>query len=227
MRFAYFGRTSSEDAQDPSLSIPRQLRTCEGIVQPLGDEIVAHYWDIESGRKSLAERGKGADSTAFGIAVARNGGINDLLRDAAQGRFDAVIVESIDRLSRMTADATRVEQQLEHHGVGLFAADEPMVTNATAILTRRVKQGVAEWYVRDLLEKSRRGMEKSVRQGWHTGGPAPYGYQLQEHHHPNPHKARESKKKHRLIVEPIRAAVVLMIFTDYCRNAVGMRQAQP
>lgn len=53
----------------------------------------------------------------------------------------------------------------------LFAADEPMVTSATAILTRRVKQGVAEWYVRDLIEKSRRGMEESVRQGWHTGGP--------------------------------------------------------
>jgi site-specific DNA recombinase len=222
MRFAYFGRTSSEDAQDPSLSIPRQRRTCEGILQPLGDEIVAHYWDIESGRKSLAERGKGADSTAFGITVPRDGGINDLLHDAAQGRFDAVIVESIDRLSRMTAVATRVEQELEHHGVGLFAADEPMVTNATAILTRRVKQGVAEWYVRDLLEKSRRGMEESVRQGWHTGGPVPYGYQLQEHQHPNPHKAREGKKKHRLIVEPIRAAVVLMIFTDYCRNALGM-----
>ena len=195
MRFAYFGRTSSEDAQDPSLSIPRQLRTCEGIVQPLGDEIVAHYWDIESGRKSLAERGKGTDGTAFGISVPRDGGINDLLHDAAQGRFDAVIVESIDRLSRMTADATRVEQELEQHGVGLFAADEPMVTNATAILTRRVKQGVAEWYVRDLLEKSRRGMEESVRQGWHTGGPVPYGYQLQAHPTPTrirPEKARRS-----------------------------------
>lgn len=37
-----------------------------------------------------------------------------------------------------------------------------MTANATAILTRRVKQGVAEWYVRDLVEKSRRGMEESV-----------------------------------------------------------------
>jgi site-specific DNA recombinase len=30
-----------------------------------------------------------------------------------------------------------------------------MTASATAILTRRVKQGVAEWYVRDLIEKSR------------------------------------------------------------------------
>jgi site-specific DNA recombinase len=50
-----------------------------------------------------------------------------------------------------------------------------MSAGATAILTGRVKQGVADWYVRDLVEKSRRGMEESVRQGWHTGGRVPYG----------------------------------------------------
>ncbi|MDQ3661910.1 MAG: hypothetical protein M3454_12795 [Actinomycetota bacterium] len=39
-------------------------------------------------------------------------------------------------------------------GVVLFAADEPIVLNgkrATTILTRRVKQGVPEWYVLELL----------------------------------------------------------------------------
>ena len=88
----------------------------------------------------------------------------------------------------------------------LFAADEPLNTNATSILTRRVKQGIAEWYVRDLMEKSRRGMEESVRQGWHTGGRAPYGYLLEQHPHPNPSKAREGKHKHRLILDPVRGA---------------------
>jgi site-specific DNA recombinase len=95
-----------------------------------------------------------------------------------------VIVESIDRLSRMTADATQIERELEQRDIGLFASDEPMVTSATSVLTRRVKQGVAEWYVRDLIEKSPRGMEESVRQGWHTGGPVPYGYMLEPHPHP-------------------------------------------
>ena len=61
-----------------------------------------------------------------------------------EGPFDAVIVEGIDRLSRMTADATRIERELEQLDIGLFATDEPMVANATVVLTRRVKQGVAE-----------------------------------------------------------------------------------
>ena len=51
-------------------------------------------------------------------------------------------------------------------------------------------------YVRDLMEKSRRGMEESVRQGSHTGRPAPYGHGLEPHPHPNLHKAREGKRKH-------------------------------
>jgi site-specific DNA recombinase len=157
------------------------------------------------------------------VRVPRDGGIDDLLRVASNGRpFEAVIVESIDRLSRMTADATRIEREFERRDIGLFAADEPMNANATAILTRRVKQGVAEWYVRDLIEKSRRGMEESVRQGWHTGGRIPYGYALEEHAHPNPHKAREGKKKHRLVPDPLQAPIVLKVFEDYCLHGLGL-----
>jgi site-specific DNA recombinase len=71
----------------------------------------------------------------------------------------------------MTADGTQIERELEGRDVALFAADAPLNSSATAILTRRVKQGVGEWYVRDLIERRRAGMEESVRQGWHTGGP--------------------------------------------------------
>ncbi len=223
MRFAFYGRVSTEDAQDPSLSLPRQLAACEHSVRQAGGEITASYWDIESGRKKLSDRGQGADGGRFGVDLPRDGGLPELLHAAANGgSFDAVIVESIDRLSRITADATGIERELEQRDIALFASDEPMTGNATAILTRRVKQGVAEWYVRDLIEKSRRGMEESVRQGWHTGGPAPYGYLLEPHEHPNPQKAREGRKKHRLVPDPVKAPIVRMIFEDYCLRGLGL-----
>jgi site-specific DNA recombinase len=223
MRLAFYARVSTEDEQDPSLSIPRQLTSCKRQTETVG-EIVATYWDIESGRKDLDLRGNGTNGGAFSVPVPREGGIADLLRASRQTSppFDAVIVESIDRLSRMTADATRIERELEQRDIGLFASDEPMEASATAILTRRVKQGVAEWYVRDLIEKSRRGMEESVRQGWHTGGPVPYGYMLEPHPHPNPHKAKEGKKKHRLVPDPVRAPIVLMTFSWYCVRGLGL-----
>ena len=223
MRLAFYARVSTEDEQDPSLSIPRQLTSCKRQTSGMG-EIVATYWDIESGRKDLDLRGNGADGAAFNVPVPRDGGIADLLRASEEKHppFDAVIVESIDRLSRMTVDSTHIERELERRDIALFASDEPMETTATAILTRRVKQGVAEWYVRDLIEKSRRGMEESVRQGWHTGGPVPYGYMLEPHPHPNPHKAKEGKKKHRLVPDPVQAPIVLMIFSWYCLRKLGL-----
>ncbi len=221
MRWAFFGRVSDKDKQDPSISIPRQFDKCVQML-PVGDEFVRHYWDIESGRKYIEDRGHSADGSLYGVSVPRDGGVIELLADARRGLFDAVMVECIDRLSRKTADSTAVEKQLDLLDIGLFASDEPMTSDATALLTRRVKQGVAEWYVRDLLEKSRRGMVESVRQGWHTGGRPPYGYTLEAHPHPNPNKAREGKRKHRLILDPVRAPIILMIFEDYCLHSLGL-----
>ena len=60
LRYAFYGRVSTDDAQDPSLSLPRQLAACQQIVQASGGEVVALFWDIESGRKNLSERGSGA-----------------------------------------------------------------------------------------------------------------------------------------------------------------------
>jgi site-specific DNA recombinase len=222
MRVAFYGRVSTDDAQDPSLSIPRQLAKCEQVLEPIGEKVTVTFWDVESGRKALEQRGKGKRDWTAEVSVPRLGGLPELLASVKEGAIDMVIVESIDRLSRMTADGTRIERELEERDVALFAADEPLNSSATSILTRRVKQGVAEWYVRDLMERSRAGMEESVRQGWHTGGRAPYGYQLEPHPHPNPKKAREGRKKHRLILDPVAAPIVLMIFTDYAENGMGL-----
>jgi DNA invertase Pin-like site-specific DNA recombinase len=128
---------STDDVQDPSLSIPRQLAACESAIRPTGGEMTFYCWDIESGRKDLAHRGHGADPTSFQVSVPRDGGLADLLAAAANGRpFDAVIVESIDRVSRMTVDGTRIERDLELLDVPLYAADEPMAPSTIQCRTR-------------------------------------------------------------------------------------------
>ena len=56
LRLAWWGRVSTEDQQDPTLSLPRQLHNSRSAL-PTGALIVAHYYDVESGRKDLALRG--------------------------------------------------------------------------------------------------------------------------------------------------------------------------
>ena len=47
--------------------------------------------------------------------------------------------------------------------------------NATTVLVRRVKQGVAEWYRLQLKEKIWKGLVEHCMDGWNIGSPA-YGY---------------------------------------------------
>ena len=222
LRIGFLGRVSDKEKQDPSLSIPRQYRGVSDFASEHGWQIVKSCWDIESGRMALGLRGHGADGSLYGIDTPRDGGLPELLEFARTGEIDAVVVESIDRLSRSTADSTGIERDLLCFDIPIFACDEPVNLNATAILTRRVKQGIAEFYVADLLEKSRKGMEESVHQGWHSGGPIAYGYRGEHHPHPNPHKAAEGATKTRLVVCPICGPVVVQIFNWYCIDGYGL-----
>ncbi|GAA2141631.1 recombinase family protein [Actinomadura napierensis] len=215
LRLAFAGRTSTEDQQDPTLSIPRQLNNCRTAL-PDQAVIVAHFYDVESGRKKLAARGRGHGHERMAIPVPRDGGIQDLLEEASRSdrRFDAVICESIDRISRRTYIGTLIENTLEEAGVLLFAADEPIVLNgkrASQVLTRRVKQGVAEWYVLELLEKSWGGFEAHTDQGYNVGKP-PYGFKPEKIPHPVPAKRAEGASKHTLVPDPVQAAVVVRVF---------------
>ncbi len=227
LRVAFLGRTSTEEQQDPTLSIPRQLNKCR---EALPDQvvIVAHFYDIESGRKDLAARGRGRGHERFVIPVPREGGIQDLLTEAERPdrRFDAVICESVERIARRTYIGTQIENRLEQVGVPLLASDEPITLSgsmrATQVLTRRVKQGIAEWYVLELLEKSWGGFEVHTQQGFNVGKP-PYGYTQNKIPHPVAARRADGASKHKLAPDPDRGPVVTHIFALRVGERLGYK----
>ncbi len=225
-RLAFLGRVSTVDQQDPTLSLPRQLRNAQAALPP-GAEIVAYFYDVESGRKDLDQRGLSTAHQRFDIPIPRDGGLHDLLTEAPrpERRFDGVICESIERVARRTYYGTKVEHDLERVGVMLLAADEPLLPGgkrATQIITRRIKQATAEWYVLEVLEKSRDGMCEHTRQGWNIGSP-PYGYQADRVPHPVPARRAAGKTKTRLRLDPERAPVVAQIFTWRVAERLGYK----
>lgn len=220
IRVAWVGRTSTRDLQDPTLSLPRQLRGSQAAL-PDNAVIVAHYYDVESGRMALDARGRGKAHEQFLIPIPRDGGIQDLLEEAQRPdrRFDAVICEAVERIARTTYFSTKIEYQLEQVGVPLLASDEPIRLDgnlrrakaATQVLTRRVKQGVAEWYVTELLEKSWAGFEVHTEHGYNVGKPC-YGYRGKPVPHPVPAKRAKGVKKTLLEAHPVEGPVAQKMF---------------
>src|SRR6266702_30007 len=193
---------------------------------PPGWFIAAWFWDIESGGLDLEQRGHGTAHQALDVGLPRDGGLAALLAEAAgpSPRFAAVMCEDIERSGRDTFNALKLERQLGDAGIPLFATDEPINVegmNATTILIRRVKQGIAEWYRFALKEKAWRGFEQHTLDGYNIGG-APYGYAPDRIPHPNPAKAAQGRTKTRLVLDPQRAPVIEQIFTWRTEDRLGV-----
>jgi site-specific DNA recombinase len=92
----------------------------------------------------------------------------------------------------------------------VFATDEPIVidgVNATTVLVRRVKQGVAEYFRLQLKEKTWKALVEHALDGWNIG-PAPLLLCARPGAAPVPVKASQGRSKTRLALDPARAAVV-------------------
>jgi site-specific DNA recombinase len=160
---AFLGRTSTL-LQDPIASMRRQVRRSKEWLPP-GFQIVSWYWDVESGGIDLEQRSQGTDwQAAAGAGIPRDGGMADLLKAAKSPEppFAFVVVEDIERSARDNYNALKLERELGDEGISIFATDEPFSVegiNATTILVRRVKQGVAEWYRWQLKGKTLGGIQ--------------------------------------------------------------------
>jgi len=156
----------------------------------------------------------------------RDGGMADLLAEACSPapKFAAVVCEDIERSGRDMFNALKLEKELSRQGIPLFATDEPADiegVNATTVLVRRVKQGVAEWYRLQLKEKIWKGLMEHSLGGWNVGAP-PYGYAAERIPHPVPFKAAQGRTKARLVIDTERAPVIVQIFTWRTVDKLGL-----
>src|SRR6266508_1681651 len=97
----------------------------------------------------------------------------------------------------LEAAQERVVGGVPHAAVGVLAA----ITTRPPPRTRQVASKSvwlnAEWYVLEVLGKSRDGLCEHTRQGWNIGRP-PYGYLAERVPHPVPAKRSQGATKSRL-----------------------------
>jgi DNA invertase Pin-like site-specific DNA recombinase len=111
------------------------------------------------------------DRARSGASILGREGLLELLDDARAHKFDIVIAEALDRLSRDMEDLAGIHKRLTFLGVEIRAVHEGVV-NTVLVGLRGL---VGQLYREDNAHKIRRGMIGRVGQGLNAGG-LTYGY---------------------------------------------------
>ncbi|MBK5197068.1 MAG: recombinase family protein [Methyloceanibacter sp.] len=154
MRAVIYARYST-DLQSVS-SIEDQVRLCRERLQRDGHDLVEIY----------------SDRAVSGATLLRSG-IQLLMQDATRGAFDRVYAEALDRISRDQEDAAGFFKRMAFAEVTIVTLAEGEISE----LHVGLKGTMNALFLKDLAQKTRRGLQGRVLQGL-SGGGVCYGYDL-------------------------------------------------
>jgi site-specific DNA recombinase len=154
-RVALYARYS-DDNQSPK-SVPDQFRICR-------EHAAREQWEVV---------GMYDDPAISGDSVILRPGVQALIQDAQRGKFDVVLAEALDRISRDQADVATLFKHLRFAGVPLVTLAEGQITE----LHIGFKGTMNALFLKDLAAKTHRGLRGRVEEG-KSGGGLCYGYNV-------------------------------------------------
>jgi hypothetical protein len=192
LRFAFYGRVSTEDQQDPEASRNWQLARSRALTDKHGS-VVAEFFDIGQSRSIPWKRRPEA---------AR---LLDTLKDPSRG-FEAVVIGEPQRAFYGNQYGLTYPV-FEHYGVGLWVPEvggaiDPSPRRTTS--SCRSSFGMSKGERNRIKVRVRSAMASQTRiEGRFLGGRPPSGFLLVDAGpHPNPAKAAEGRRLQRLEADP-------------------------
>ena len=209
LRFAFWGRCSTEDMQEPESSKRWQRTLSEALIQPVGGEIVAEYFDIDESRSIPPQRRPYARELLAQLGNPDRG-------------FDAVVVGEPQRAFYGNQFGNTIPV-FDHYGVQMWVPEigGPIDTaNEAHEMIMNMYGGMSKGERnRDRIRVKAAMRDQARFEGRYLGGRPPYGYMLVDAGpHPNPRKAAEGRRLRMLVPDPVAAPVVRRIFADRLRG---------
>jgi DNA invertase Pin-like site-specific DNA recombinase len=189
-KVAIYARYSSDNQRDAS--IEDQLRICREHAAKVGWSIFDTY----------------TDHGLSGASMMRPG-IQAMMQDAMAGRFDHILAESLDRLSRDQEDVAGIFKRLSFAGVKIVTLSEGEISH----LHIGLKGTMNALYLKDLADKTRRGLRGRVEAG-KSGGGNSYGYDVVKQFNEDGEAVRGERR-----INEKQATIVQRIFTEYAAGA--------
>jgi site-specific DNA recombinase len=185
MKVAIYARYSSDNQRDASIA--DQMRVCRAFAERQGWTIAQEY----------------SDHAVSGATLLRSG-FQALMRDALNRRFDVVLAESLDRFSRDQEDTAGLFKRLTFAGVNIVTLAEGDITH----LHIGFKGTMNALFLKDLAEKTHRGLRGRIEDGKSAGGLC-YGYRVVKALNGGTVTTGERE------IEPDEAAVVERMFREF------------
>src|SRR5512145_1883325 len=154
MKAAIYARYSSDHQRDASIA--DQLRVCREFAARQGWTVVQEF----------------TDHAVSGATLLRSG-FQTLMREALNGRFDVVLAEALDRFSRDQEDTAGLFKRLTFAGVNIVTVAEGDITH----LHIGFKGTMNALFLKDLAEKTHRGLRGRIDDGKSAGGLC-YGFRV-------------------------------------------------
>ncbi len=186
---AIYARYSSDLQRDAS--IEDQIRLCKERAKREGWRVVNCY----------------TDHAISGASLIRPG-MQMLLQDAQAGKFDVIVAEAIDRLSRDQEDIAHIYKRTRFAGVRIVTLSEGDVNE----LHIGLKGTMGALFLKDLADKTRRGLRGRVEAG-KSGGGNSFGYDVVRRLDDEGLPVRGERK-----INAAQAGIVRRIFNDYAQG---------
>lgn len=187
MRYAIYARYSS-DLQSAH-SIEDQVRLCRERIEQSGGYVGEIY----------------TDAAISGAFIVNRPGIRALLEDGRHGKFERVMAEALDRISRDQEDIAAIYKRLSHLDIKIHTLSEGEVSE----LHIGLKGTMNALFLKDMAAKVRRGQRGRLEEGLAPAGIC-YGYRPI---HEMDSRGEVSRGKREIIEE--QSDIIRRIFEEY------------
>lgn len=142
-------------------SIEDQVRECRDYAETHGMNVISVYADRRI-------TGKTDERPEF----------QRMVKDSARGKFQAVIMYTLDRFARTRYYSALYKHQLKKNGVKVYYAKQEIPDGPEGIILESVLEGWAEYYSEELSRKVKRGHNGNALKSKSNGGTVPLGYKI-------------------------------------------------
>ena len=189
--------------------IPMQKQYCRDFVSGHPD------WRIE---KELYEKG----ISGFKKSAKERDAIQEIQREAVQGKFEILLVYMFDRLGRRDDETPFVVEWFVKNGIEVWSAveGEQQFDNHVDKLLNYIRYWQASGESIKTSVRTKTRLEQLTESGCYTGGSIPYGYQLDKRGRMN----KRNREVFDLAIDEDAAKIIQLIFEKYVHEGYGAQR---